>query len=117
MRGGRREGAGRPRGAKNKRTREVEAAMETVAAKFAEAVPDAFEGDSVAFLQTVYKNPTLPFPVRLDAAAKAARFERPILSATNMRMIRSLHDLSDEELASVRAEAEKEAADLAAGGV
>lgn len=78
MRGGRRQGAGRPRGAKNKRTREVEAAMEAVAVKFAEAVPDAFNGDGVAFLQTVYKNPALPLPMRLDAAAKAARFARNV---------------------------------------
>jgi hypothetical protein len=42
MRGGRREGAGRPRGATNKLTREVEAAMKAVAEEFAEAVPDAF---------------------------------------------------------------------------
>ena len=37
MRGGRRGGAGRPRGAKNMRTREVEAAMKVVADEFAEA--------------------------------------------------------------------------------
>lgn len=80
------------------RTRDVEAAMKVVADEFAEAVPDAFAGDGVAFLQTVYKDPKLPLSTRLDAAAKAARFERPMLSATNMRVIRSIEDLSDEEL-------------------
>ena len=80
------------------RTREVEAAMKVVADEFAEAVPDAFAGDGVAFLQTVYKDPKLPLSTRLDAAAKAARFERPMLSATNMRVIRSIEDLSEEEL-------------------
>ena len=74
MRGGRREGAGPPPGAKNKRTREVDVAMMTVATQFTDAVPDAFQGDGVAFLQTVYKNPTVPLAVRLDTAAKAARF-------------------------------------------
>lgn len=72
--------------------------MKVVADEFAEAVPDAFAGDGVAFLQTVYKDPKLPLSTRLDAAAKAARFERPMLSATNMRVIRSIEDLSEEEL-------------------
>lgn len=90
MRGGRREGAGRPQGARNKRTRDVEAAMKAVAEEFAEAVPNAFTGDSVAFLQTVYKDPKLPLGMRMDAAAKAARFERPMLTSTNVRLIRSI---------------------------
>ena len=103
MRGGRGEGAGRPPGGKNQRTREVEAAMKVVAAQFVEAVPDVFQGDGVAFLQTVYKNPALPLIVRLDAAAKAARFERPMLSASNVRVIRDVKDLTDEELQRIAA--------------
>jgi hypothetical protein len=99
MRGGRREGAGRPRGATNKLTREVEAAMKAVAEEFAEAVPDAFAGDGVAFLQTVYKDPKLPLSIRMDAAGKAARFERPMLASSNVRVIRSFEDLTDEEVA------------------
>lgn len=55
MRDVRREGAGRPRGAKNKCTREVKAAMKAVAQEFAETIPDAFAGDGVSFLQTVYR--------------------------------------------------------------
>jgi hypothetical protein len=84
--------------------------MQAVAVKFAEAVPDAFEGDGVAFLQTVYKNPALPLSVRLDAAAKAARFERPMLSATNMRVIRGFEDLTDGELNALLADAEQQQA-------
>ena len=80
------------------RTREVEAAMKAVADEFAEAVPDAFAGDGVAFLQTVYKDPKLPLSIRMDAAAKAARFERPMLASTNVRVIRRMEDLTDEEL-------------------
>ena len=57
----------------DRRQGEVEAAMKVVASEFAEAVPDAFAGDGVAFLQTVYKDPRLPLSIRMDAAAKAAR--------------------------------------------
>ena len=85
MRGGRREGAGRPLGAKNKRTAAVEQAMQVVAEKLKEAVPNAFEGDGVCFMQSVYKDPSFPVELRLDAAAKAARFERPALAATLTR--------------------------------
>jgi hypothetical protein len=73
--------------------------MKAVADEFAEAVPDAFSGDGVAFLQTVYKNPNLPLGVRIDAAARAARFERPMLASNNVRVIRSFEDLTDAELA------------------
>ena len=83
--------------------------MKAVAEEFAEAVPDAFVGDGVAFLQTVYKDPKLPLSTRMDAAAKAARFERPMLSATNMRVIRSIEDLSDEELQMLAGVADEEA--------
>jgi len=44
------------------------------------ALPDAFEGDSYAFLATVYKNQALPLGVRLDAA------KRPLpMSARDLR--------------------------------
>jgi hypothetical protein len=51
--------------------------MKAVVEEFSATIPDAFAGDAVAFLQTVYKDPRLPVRVRLDAAAKAARLERP----------------------------------------
>jgi hypothetical protein len=56
--------------------------MRAVVQEFSATVPDVFAGDAVAFLQTVYKDPRIPLPVRIDAAAKAARFERPA-STTN----------------------------------
>jgi hypothetical protein len=74
-------------GAKNKRTVAVETAMQVVAAKFKDEVPAAFDGDGVAYLQTVYRDPALPVDVRIDAAAKAARYERPTLAATLTRDI------------------------------
>jgi hypothetical protein len=79
--GGRREGAGRPKGAKGQRTVAVEQAMRVVAEKLKQAVPDAFEGDGVAYMQSVYRDPSFSEELRLDAAAKAARFERPTLAA------------------------------------
>ena|SRR5689334_11811252 len=85
MRGGRREGAGRPLGAKNKRTAAIEQAMQVVAEKLKEAVPEAFDGDGVCFMQSVYRDPSFPVELRLDAASKAARFERPALAATLTR--------------------------------
>jgi len=70
MRGGAREGAGRPKGAKNQRTVAVEQAMQVMAEKLKQVVPDAFEGDGVAYLQTVYRDPHQPTELRMDAAAK-----------------------------------------------
>lgn len=81
MRGGYREGSGRPMGAKNKRTVAVEQAMALVADKLKAAVPDAFEGDGVAYLQSVYRDPQFSVELRMDAASKAARYERPALGA------------------------------------
>jgi hypothetical protein len=81
MRGGSRNGAGRPMGANNKRTVAVEQAMQVVAEKLKEAMPGAFDGDGVAFMQSVYSDPSFPVELRLDATSKAARFERPALGA------------------------------------
>jgi hypothetical protein len=47
--------------------------MKAVAEEFAEPVPDAFSGDGVAFLQMVYKNPNLPFGVRIVLTDYAIR--------------------------------------------
>jgi hypothetical protein len=77
-------------GAKNKRTVAVEQAMQVVAAKLQEAVTNVFEGDGVAYMQSVYKDPSFPAELRLDAAAKAARFERPALQATLTRDVTPL---------------------------
>ena len=85
MLGGRREGAGRPKGAKNKRTIAVEAAATEVAQRFQVEVPNSFDGDSVAFLQLVYRDPTQPMELRVDCAKAASRFERPALQATLIR--------------------------------
>ena len=96
MRGGAREGAGRPKGARNQRTVAVERAMQVMAEKLKQAVPDAFEGDGVAYMQSVYRDPSFSHELRLDAAAKAARFERPTLAAVAVQQPpRARLDLSE----------------------
>ena len=92
MHGGRREGAGRPAGARNRRTLETEAEMKAIADGLGATIPNAFTGDSVAFLQSIYKNPEIPLRLRIDAAAKAARFERPM---------RATGSMTNEELAAM----------------
>ena len=83
---------GRKAGTPNKKT----AALKQAVVEAVGALPDAFEGDSYAFLATVYKNQALPLGVRLDAAKTAIAYERPRLA--NVAMVtRSLDQLSDEE--------------------
>lgn len=77
-----RAGPGRPPGRKNNRTLELEAA----AAEAVASMPDAFEGDAHAFLASVYKNPKLPLEVRILAAGRALRVEKPVLSAVQGRV-------------------------------
>ncbi|MDR6292342.1 hypothetical protein E9232_004882 [Inquilinus ginsengisoli] len=89
--GGKREGAGRPAGAKNKRTAETLAAMEAAAEKIAEVVPNAFDGDAHALLMAVYKDPKHELALRIDAAKAAIRYERPALAAVEHSGEMTLH--------------------------
>lgn len=75
---------GRPRGAKNRRTREVEAAAFEAAERIGLAVPDAFTGDAHAFLMAIYKDPRQPVELRLEAAGKAIRYEKPALASVDV---------------------------------
>jgi hypothetical protein len=90
-------------GAKNKRTVAVETAMQVVAERFRAEVPAAFDGDGVAYLQTVYRDPHQPTELRMDAAAKAARYERPALAATLTRDVTPARDPAamDERIAEL----------------
>jgi hypothetical protein len=83
---------GRKAGTPNRKT----AALKQAVVEAVGALPDAFEGDSYAFLATVYKNQALPLGVRLDAAKTAIAYERPRLSNVEMTT-RSLDRLTDEE--------------------
>ena len=69
-------GPGRPKGSKNKSTIAIEAEARKAAAK----IDQAFEGDAHDFLMAVYKNPAIPLDVRIVAASRALRVEKPLLS-------------------------------------
>ena len=71
---------GRPKGAKNKRTAEREAVMKEMAVQIEKTVGGAFEGDALAYLMSIYKDPTMPENLRIDAAKAAIRYERPALT-------------------------------------
>lgn len=112
--GGRRPGAGRPKGATNKRTREMQAAARETAETILATVPSAFEGDAHALLMTVYKDPSNPIDLRVDAAKAAIRFEKPALSNVEAKVTQTIQDLREEDLdAEIRAAAS--AAGLLAG--
>jgi hypothetical protein len=85
---------GRPTGAKNKRTLEVEARVAETAERLSEIIPGAFDGDAHAFLMAVYKNPREPVNIRLDAAGKAIAYEKPRLIAS--------HNTGDKEKKSLQ---------------
>jgi len=80
--------------------------MQIAAEKLKQAVPDAFEGDGVAYMQAVYRDPSFSQELRLDAAARAARFERLTLAAVAVQQTPKarvdLSALSAEERAIMR---------------
>ncbi|MEH6726879.1 MAG: hypothetical protein V7703_12025 [Hyphomicrobiales bacterium] len=75
-------GPGRPPGRKNNNT----LALEEAARKAMANIDDAFDGDAHAFLQTVYRDPNMPIEVRIAAAGRALRVEKPVLSAAHSRV-------------------------------
>jgi hypothetical protein len=82
-RGGARPGAGRKAGTKNKRTVAVEQKVAETARKLETVLPGAFEGDAHALLMAVYKDPSHEWPLRVDAAKAAIKFEKPALSSVD----------------------------------
>jgi hypothetical protein len=91
---------GRQLGAKNKRTRELDAARIEAAAKIEQALGvKAFEGDAHALLIAVYKDIDQPLELRLDAARAAISFEKPRLSAISASIKgEDFANMSDAEL-------------------
>jgi hypothetical protein len=81
MRGGKRAGAGRKPGQRNKLTKERLARVEAVSKAIEAFLPEAFHGDAHAFLVAVYKDPAHPIDLRVDAAKAAVRYEKPALTA------------------------------------
>jgi hypothetical protein len=79
--GGRRSGAGRPPGARSRRTEELAAKVAETAERVTAALGiDAFDGDAHALLMSVYKDTEQPIDIRIDAAKAAIRYEKPALS-------------------------------------
>ncbi len=72
-------GPGRPPGRKNNKTLALEEATRQAAA----SIDGAFEGDAHAFLAAVYRDPAVPLEIRIMAASKALRVEKPALSASH----------------------------------
>jgi hypothetical protein len=89
-RGGRREGAGRPWGSRD-RVKRRSASIAEIATRDALAFMQTndmqiFEGDSVAFLISVYRNERLPLRERMAAAMAVSPYERVRLTAVDMRI-------------------------------
>ena len=61
-------------------------------------MPDAFDGDAHALLMSVYKDPRHPIDLRLDAAGKAIRYEKPALATIDVTSDGTLtvRDVSDQ---------------------
>jgi len=78
-------GAGRPKGAKNKRTAELAKAVEATATVLEGVIPDAFKGDAHAYLMALYKDPRMDKETRLRAAQAAAPYEKPKLASTEFK--------------------------------
>ncbi len=72
-------GPGRPPGSKNKKT----LALEEAARQAAASIDGAFVGDAHAFLTAVYRDPAVPLEIRIMAAGRALRVEKPALSASH----------------------------------
>lgn len=105
--GGRRESAGRPAGARNKRTAAREAETRKVAAVIEAAIGEPFTGDAHAFLMTIYKDPKMSTDLRVDAAKAAIRYEKPALATIDLTSVNEhlVHDISSEPMSDEEWEA------------
>ena len=97
--GGKKPKIGRPAGALNKRTKAVAKAVEEAATTLATIIPGAFQGDAHAYMMAIYKDPSLPVELRLDAAKAAARYEKPALSSVTANIThKPASALDDDDL-------------------
>ncbi len=108
---------GRPKGTPNKRTAAIKDAVAKAADRLEAEIPNAFVGDAHAFLVSIYKDPQQPIELRMEAAGKAIRFEKPALAAAQVKIShpnRPLHDFTTAELEALVAETPEGQAILAA---
>jgi hypothetical protein len=105
-RGGRRAGAGRPKGSRSKvlhRDEKVDEArfhtVEEAELYLKTNGASIFEGDALAFLTAVYKDEALPLHVRFNAALACAPFERPRMSDARALLLEArAKEISEAEL-------------------
>lgn len=83
-RGGYRPGGGRPKGAKNKRTLELQRRMEEAEAILQEKLENCSDLDAHGVLMAIYKDMDQPVNLRMEAAKAAAPFEKPRLQAQHV---------------------------------
>ena len=100
------KGRGRPRGSRNKRTIALEQASVGVSKRLKIEIPEAFSGDALDLLRSIYIDPAMPVELRLDAASRALPYERPRLQAVEFSIpsrgettIR--HELSDASIKKI----------------
>ena len=71
---------GRTKGKKNARSVEHAQLMQEVTEKLEAVMPNCYKGDAHSLLIAVYKDTNQPWPMRIDAAKAAIRFEVPALA-------------------------------------
>jgi hypothetical protein len=76
--------------------------MRDAEARMAANMPEGFEGDTHALLVAVYRDTSLPLPIRLDTAKAAVKFEKPALAATTFTKPDSLGELTVDELRGLK---------------
>jgi hypothetical protein len=83
--GGARPGAGRPKGSRERsRLVQLKRVHEMAQLYLRTEGHSEFPGDSLDFLVSVYKNETMPVPLRVQCAVAAAVYEHPRLNAVAM---------------------------------
>jgi hypothetical protein len=74
---------GRKKGTPNRITRARREALLRVEEQLAQTMGEAFTADAHALLVAIYKDPSQPLIMRLDAAKAAIGYEKPKLSAVD----------------------------------
>ncbi len=91
---------GRRKGVPNRRSSETRKAVAKVRERIIEVLPEIantepFEGDAHAFLMSVYKDQSNSTVLRMDAAAKAIRYEKPALQATAIAVAATINMVNE----------------------